>query len=200
MILLSETNINDVDLLSNLIFKFKLPLFNNQTIFWSEDDYIKFVFEIYIKPINCPNSNSHVLDKISIHPKREYIQPLIQNNIEYTESNNFFGIDKELLFEYYVCDQDTYLNNFYFLDKSHITYSINIKAYLLNIDDILIYNLCKHNDKKLKEVFNNYEYNASFFYEENNNKKRKYDEMLDGQLDDNQQPIKKYHLTQLKLN
>jgi hypothetical protein len=94
---------------------------------------------------------------------------MLQNNIEYTESNNFFGIDKELLFEYYVCDQDTFLDNFYYLDKSHITYSINIKAYLLNIDDILIYNLCKHNDKKLKEVFNNYEYNASFFYEENNN-------------------------------
>jgi hypothetical protein len=191
MILLSETNINDVDLLSNLIFKFKLPLFNNQTIYWNEGDYIKFVFEIYIKPNNCSNSSMHLLNKFSKYPKREYMQPLIQNNITMNRMTELFGIDKELLFEYYVCDQDTFLDNFYYLDKSHITYSINIKAFLLNIDDILIYNLCKYNDKKLKGVFNNYEYNAFFFFENINNKKRKYDKMLDGESNNDTPPFKK---------
>jgi len=173
MFLLKEININDILILNKLIFKFKLPLFKNQSIYWSEGNYISFEFTIYIKPHNCTNHDMHALNKFSFNPNVEYEPPVIQK----LEKNINPTIQEELLFDYYVCDINTFLDNFYFLNKSHVDYLINIKAFLLDFDDILIYNDCKSHIKFIKELFYSYDYDASFYIDDNYSKKRKYEQM-----------------------
>ena len=192
MILLKEINIDDILILNRLIFKFKLPLFKSQSIYWCEGNYISFEFTIYVKPHNCANPDMHQLNKFSINPRIEYIPTVIQK----IDNNVNSEIEKELLFDYIVCDLHTFSEHFYFLNKSHVDYLINIKAYLLNFDQILIYwNECKNHVKFIRETFNTYDYAATFYLDDEYNKKRKYDQVEQDKIHTNEEiniePLKK---------
>ncbi len=180
MFLLKEINIDDILILNKLIFKFKLPLFKNLPIYWSEDNYISFEFTIYVKPQNCINPDMHQLNKFSLNPIIEYKPSVIQK----LENNNL-TIEEELLFDYLVCDINTFTENFYFLNKSHIKYLINIKVFLLDFDQILIYNNCSNHIKFIKEIFDKYDYDATFYIDDKYSKKRKYDQMSQNLNQDN---------------
>ncbi len=177
MFLLKEINITDIVILNKLIFKFKLPIFKNQSIYWSESNYISFEFTIHVKPQNCINPDMHLLNKFSFSPIVEYEPPVIQ------KLDNNTVIEEELLFDYVVCDINTFMDNFYFLNKSHVNYLINIKAFLLGFDDILIYNDCRGHIKFIKELFYNYDYDATFYLDDKNHKKRKFDQMNTKDID-----------------
>ena len=185
MILINEINIDDILILNKLKFKFKLPLFKlkNHQIYWRESNYITFEFTVYVKPYNCNNPNMHILNQFSLNPIIEYEQPLIQKLEQQIYSRNNSIIEEELLFDYVVCDINTFTDNFYFLNKSHVDYLINIKVYLLNFDDILMYNISNisnissvYNEyNNYRELFNSYNYAPTFYLDDTNNKKRKYE-------------------------
>lgn len=189
MFLLKEININDILILNKLIFKFKLPLFKSQPIYWSEGKYISFEFTIYVKPHNCTNPDMHQLNKFSLNPIIEYKPPVIQK----LENKNNLTIDEELFFDYVVCDINTFTENFYFLNKSHIEYLINIKVYLLDFDQILInWNEYRQNINFIKEIFDNYDYDATFYLDDKYSKKRKFDQInQDMNQEDIEPPTKK---------
>ena len=172
MILINEINIDDILILNKLKFKFKLPIFklkNHQT-YWRESNYITFEFTVYVKPYNCNNPNMHILNQFTLNPIIEYEQPLIQKIKE--QINPI--IEEEILFDYVVCDINTFTDNFYFLNKSHIDYLINIKAYLINFDDIFMYNISSvYDEYHNRELFNSYDYSATFYLDDTYNKKRK---------------------------
>jgi hypothetical protein len=156
MIQLSEILIRDVDILKNLSFIFKLPLFNRFDFLWCGSTPILFKYEIFIE--NNPNQ-IYKIDEFDT-------KPLINlSNLWFTDSINT-NYSREIFYEYPMFDREIYINKLFHLIKLNTTYFIKIFVYLENFEKIILSNLLEENkcvyDSYLNYIFSNYNFSAKF--------------------------------------
>lgn len=171
MLFLSEIIIEDISLIKNLIFSFKLPLFIRNDFLWVEGAPIFLKYEIYF------NTNNLVENKIE-----EFFvsYSLEKSSIYFKEILNKHYL-KEIIYEYHVFDVNTFIEKLSSLSKIKIPYYIKISAYLNDFEKIIMSDFF-HTDNNfyfdyINHIFSDYNFEAKFKI--TTNKRKNNDETFD---------------------
>ena len=172
MLYLSEIIIEDISLLKNLSFSFKLPLFIRNDFLWVGETPIFFKYEIFL------NSNDPIEIKVD-----DFIvsHPLEKSSIYFREILNQHYM-KEIMYEYPVYDVNTFIEKLCGLSKIKVPYYIKIAAYLNDFEKIILSeSYYTDNDfyfDYINHIFSDYDFEANFKIN-TNKRKNNYDETFD---------------------
>lgn len=172
MLFLSEILVQDISLIKNLSFSFKLPLFLRNDFIWVGESPIFFKYEIFF--------NTH--DYVEVKVDEFYIsQPLDKTSIYFKDVLNQQYL-KEIIYEYPVYDVHSFLNKLSHLSKIKVPYYIKISTYLNDFEQIIISDFFQTNIDYyfdyINHIFCDYNFQANFNIGKEicSTNKRKYDD------------------------